>query len=284
MLISLQYSLYKALRKMQYKQYPLVLFATTLLLALTQRASFAFGLTPQPQPSASSFYQSQLGYQMADGSGTGIVRVTTPISLAAGATLGFKKTLKNAFPSWNITYATQDLNGTFNIDLYYPSFEPNIQQVGGSIKLDYNAGLDDPQSGRFRLKWIQMVTRQDNTGLKTSFIDIADFQPTPFYPGPSTETTFTDGSTGIPQLTSAFYGQLFLVERTAPKTVTIYNGVLWGWRNVFTPSPPPPPTPPSGSGGGGFRIANLSLNRELPFFNTDSNDTPQISNSSCGWQ
>ena len=29
--------------------------------------------------------------------------------------------------------------------------------------------------------------------------------------------------------------ELYLVEETSPKTVTIYNGIKWGWKNTYIP-------------------------------------------------
>ncbi len=92
-----------------------------------------------------------------------------------------------------------------------------------------------------------------------------------------------------------------MVEETEPKTVTIYNGIRWGWKNKFIPercpnnnsycstSKPPSPTdpPPScdsssggggsggGSGGGGCSESNWAgtNNRELPLFQEDEFDS-----------
>lgn len=76
-----------------------------------------------------------------------------------------------------------------------------------------------------------------------------------------------------------WYAELYLVQETAPKTVTIYNGISWGWNNTFTPSSPislPPIRCDGSSGGGGcFTTASDIAIRELPLSDFDSGDPNQ---------
>ncbi|WP_026098655.1 PEP-CTERM sorting domain-containing protein [Kamptonema formosum] len=61
-----------------------------------------------------------------------------------------------------------------------------------------------------------------------------------------------------PQYNHYWSAELYLVEPTAPKQVTIYNGISWGWKNEVVPEP----TTVMGSGLGMTMMFGAWLNKK----------------------
>jgi hypothetical protein len=307
---------------MQLQRYFSVLLTTPLLVALTSHSGLAFSVNlPAAAPDSPCKLFSAYCVSRTYRSPTfGTVTTTlAPVSrLPIGGTAAFLNLLNSSIwaqNGWTFQKAKLLLIGSFDIKAYAAYADPNRPSVGATIQIDYNPGStsfrQDPIGSN--VHWIQRVVSNHATratingttdlghGNNEDKIDVFTGQTipaftnvfNPFYDtsSPAANSTSFGDLIGRPDLTENhnWSAQLFLVELTAPKTVTIYNGISWGWSNTFTPPPPPPPppTPIGGSGGGGFRIANISLKPELPMFDTDSKDSnnySQIPNSTCGWQ
>ncbi|NER03709.1 MAG: PEP-CTERM sorting domain-containing protein [Okeania sp. SIO3C4] len=235
------------LPKMQLRQqYSLGFFATTLLVVLTSQSSFAFTITPA-QPGASMTFDPSEEYTLPDGrKGITTLDPLSVTEITRGGTAGFLAQLRAEFPAtagWNFTAAAADLAGSFNIDIYDAQGTPG--RVGAEFQLQYNPGAGDPTSAGNDLHWIQRVVNNHNIttnpghGNPENVIDIPLGQTNPFYDQiPGIIGTDEDTLYDFPGRTDAdenhfWFAELYLVEETAPMTVTIYNGVRWGWRNTI---------------------------------------------------
>ena len=295
---------------MKIKQYCLTILASTCLLPLMEKNGAAFQLTF----GSNSYIEYEQNYELYDARerffGEGTVQMAAPFSIELGGTDDFMNTLKNTFQDWTFEPAEQDLEGSFELQLY----DSNVVQlqdggrirleIGGQIILDYKPGINDPRPERNELHWIQRVvsnhSRETNQhGDDENVIDIYPGQNNPFYdliptlPFYLGGTRFVDGPRR-PDITNdhLWLAELYLVEvkdPNKPKKVTIHNGISWGWRNIFTPVQASAPTDPppacdtsgggggsgGGSGGGGCSESNWAgtNNRELPLFQEDEFDS-----------
>ncbi|MFN9965203.1 MAG: hypothetical protein ACK52F_00325, partial [bacterium] len=224
-------------RKMQQKQYSLGFFTTTLLVVLTSQSSFAFTITP-PQPGASITYDPSEEYILPDGrQGVTTLDPLSVTSIARGGTAAFLATLKAAFPAWNFNKAANDLAGSFDVEVYDALGTPST--VGADFRLQYNPAGGDPTPANNELHWIQRVVNNHKLGAPHGTlddkIDIVPSQDNPFYDtfGDADEDSFHDFPKRFDADKNHFwFADLYLVELTAPQTVTIYNGVRWGWTNT----------------------------------------------------
>jgi PEP-CTERM putative exosortase interaction domain len=223
--------------------------------------------------------------------------------------------------TFNKAQSNQNIQGYFEIGVYKPYAQPSTNggvTVGADIQIVYHpvAGQDPMGSN---VHWIQrvvsnhaLVTYSNGVqelkpfGTNEDKIDVVEEQKdpnlkaqvgsqtiilgpnpifTPYYDTVSPNANpiyFEDFSTRPNgQDNHDWYAELYLVQETTPKTVTIYNGISWGWNNTFTPSPPPislPPLPCDGSSGGGGCVTTASdiAIRELPVSDFDSGDPNQL--------
>ena len=218
--------------------------------------------------------------------------------------------------SWtfNKAQSNQNIQGYFQIGVYKPYAQsPPNDSVGADIQIRYHpvAGQDPMGSN---VHWIQRVV--SNHALITHSSGVKELQPfgtnedkidvaqeqkdpnlkaqvgsqtiilgpnpifTPYYDTVSplaNQISFEDFSSR-PDIKDNhdWYAELYLVQETAPKTVTIYNGISWGWNNTFTPSPCN-----GSSGGGGCPTVTATATasdiaiRELPLSDFDSGDPNQ---------
>ena len=287
-------------KNMKLRQYSLVGIATTLIVGITGEIGLAFSFTvpsrsPLPcDPFISSYCSPHsLTLPGVDG-GTVTTTLYSVSSVPLGGTTSMFNLLTNsvwAKNGWKFQRATTDLSGSFGIKIYNAYAE--VATVGANIQLLYSPKDQDPIGSN--VHWIQrlrtnhgvIVTRSGLTKLAHGIVDdkIDVFQeqtqlnyqdpqnpqkPTfnPFYDTYSdlaNQISFEDilGRDDIYE-SHYWYADLYLVQETAPKTVTIYNGIRWGWQNKFTqPTQPPPPCNGS-SGGGGCRTALASNFTDTP--------------------
>ncbi len=260
---------------MKSRQYSLAFLAATLLVTLTKQSSSAFTITFHPSVDPSSV----ANYYLSDGS-QGTVQTALVSSLTLGGTMQFIDKLEETFPTsqgWIFNPASQDLEGSFEIRTYYANVQGNPPGVGSQFQLFYNPAGSDPTPAGNQLHWIQRVVNNHNLtnnpghGNNEDVIDVPLGQTNPFYdliPGISftDEDDFADGPTRPdPWNEHTWFAELHLVEIpdpvNAPKTVTIYNGISWGWRNTVTP--PNTGGGCNGSSGGGG-CAGTFVSQELP--------------------
>ncbi len=211
--------------------------------------------------------------------------------LPHGGTTTFKNTLSlwSSFKSeqgrsgWSLNAAAEDLKGSFEVITYQAcspkdgcggastsvsDIHKTYRGVGSLFHLKYHPGKGDPQPGEGKLHWIQIV--QANYGSNTPgasrmhgvpFIDNFNKKQNPYYDRPNSpfagEDFFMDRPySPVASRDNYFKAQLYLVQETTPprskkRTITIYNGIKWGWKNTVTrrkepvpvPLPVPSPTP-----------------------------------------
>ena len=227
------------------QRYSLSFLATTLLIALTTQSSLAFSINPLGPLGATQNWDPDESYTLTDGR-TGITRLnpTAAQSLTRGGTTSLLTLLSSNFPNWTFNPAGNDLAGSFEVQIYDAVGTPN--QVGAQFRLQYIPGINDPTPNGNNLHWIQRVfdnhniTNNPSHGNSENVIDIGSGVTNPFYDTAfdASETHFFDFSRrGDANNNHNWLAELYLVDQTAPETVTIYNGVQWGWNNEVVPEP-----------------------------------------------
>ena len=245
--------------------YSLGVFSTTVLVALNSQPSSAFTIKPPPPAGATGTYHSgPLKYTALSKNWT--VELDPKLVTVANEKekMAFKDFLdKSKFGTetdpdkkWTFTLGPE-LNGDFTILNYFAckpettcksNLGPPLKNgVGAAIDIKYNRGDNDPpyntnmpSDATNGIHWIQIYDASDLTPRMA--IDVDDKQTSPYYddgnpPGTAdmSKGLFADVPYRIPvvELTDAF--TLFLVKQTAPRQVTIYSGVRWGFKNVPEP-------------------------------------------------
>lgn len=256
---------------MQSKLYPVAILGTTLMVTLTTQSSVAFNITG-PTESYVPSVLAPVGNKRIDV----LLEPRSIKSIKLGGTNGLLNVLRRAFPSWTFLRAPKEkeLKGSFEIKTYkacgpltpcQPGLEtPQIGGVGAYLSLDYNPVGDDPNPVTERVYWIQRVKSNHKGGsvihgTVENIIDINPGQKNPFY---SKAPFFSDSPYRIDPLNNHdWFAELYLVkQKPGTRTVTIYNGIQWGWKNRVSRRNFCPPTMSSGnvvvansnSGGGGI--------------------------------
>ena len=289
----------------------------TLLVLLTDRSSNAFSVTGT-QTGSQLPYTPKDPFTGKDIPATGTVKtydISSLTPLDVSTSNEFMTALQNSgFSDWTFNKG-MDLKGSFNVLKYLPcnpdtacgvSQNPNSAnvikkgQVGAVLDLKYISGNGDPQLGATeetnKIHWIQQVVLKktypgdSSSTITENFIDIGPQSgqvQLPYYdasyslfPDSPSLDRFIDRAYQDTFINYTFLANLYLVEETAPKIVTIYNGVSWGWESKFTP----PPTGGDGcdgsSGGGGcptVASVNKTLNQNLSHFNSSYASQPSKS-------
>jgi|GEM_PF-4879744 len=233
----------------------LPLIAVAALLFVSCQMALGFSITPA-QPGASINYDATRNY--TSGAYTGVAS-NNPISvtgLVRGGTAGFLTDVKTDYTgyaykgsTWTFNAAGADLTGTFDIEKY-DILGPLNNTLGTEFQLKYTPGKGDPIADPDRAKntvhWIQRVIDNHNIttnpghGNAEDIVDIGKTQVTPYYDDPtfSLPPVFYDfPSRNDPTKAHSWTAELYLVQETAAKTVTVYNGVKWGWQNTVVPEP-----------------------------------------------
>jgi hypothetical protein len=251
-------------KKMSLPRYSLGLFVTPLIVAITSQKCEAFSITPVGGGAFQSYvpevkYDSERGKVFLDP-----LNVT---EVKLGGTDAFLSVLKSSFKSkgWNFISSDKALAGSFNIQSYTANYSPlrpyNTQDVVWSdLLLTYSPSASgdilpnqvNPTPQNNNLHWIQWIVSNHGGkqyrnnqvvdlghGNGDNNIDIFADADSPFYDESSdlaTEYTFYDSPLRADiKENHNWAAELYLVEETGPKTVTIYNGIKWGWKNTYTP-------------------------------------------------
>ncbi|MBN3910281.1 MAG: hypothetical protein HWQ35_28180 [Nostoc sp. NMS1] len=254
-------------------------------------------------------------------------RYVAPIQL--GGTRAFLNMFKNdvRWQGWNFESSKKNLYGNFEISNYYgcgaqtlcAKEDPNPKNhirggVGANINIKYNPKKTDPKPEQGKIHWIQhivnnhtiydeqqSVSENENLhGVRYDGIDIPPYQnANPYYRG-GNERDALSGKSEFSAFDRPYrpdaknphtwFAELYLVEETAEREVTIYNGIRWGWINrvyrrknplpipipigipeipKFEPIPIPIPKIPDlvcnpGSGGGGCSTSQPSPSPSIP--------------------
>lgn len=234
-------------------------------MTLTSRESFAFSITPVGG-GASQTYVPEVKYD--SGQGKVFLNPSKFNEAKLGGTDPFLTVLKNTFSSkgWNFISSNKTLAGSFNIESYTANYGPihNVTPnnvVSSDLLLTYHPSKSgnilsnqvNPTTQNNNLHWIQWILSNHGSkvykngkledlghGNGDNKIDVYADADSPFYDEsiPSNiKGTFYD-SPYRSDITENhnWDAELYLVEETAPKTVTIYNGIKWGWKNTYTPA------------------------------------------------
>ncbi len=244
----------------------LVALVTTFMVGLTTQSAVAFTITPQPgvfnkltrTGGASIRYKPIAVYDTGIIKGMTYLNPTYVEELELGGTQDFLRKLEEEFgqdKGWR--YETgENLNGRFDIEYYYAcgdqqpcggdllnprtrsNFASRNDGVGSAFQLRYYPGQGDPTPGGNTLHWIQRaISVYDRY---EDVIDKGNQNENPYYDtlGAANEEYFVDRPYDAPRKNNLFDAQLYLVEVkdpiNAPQTVTIYNGVKWGWKNKIS--------------------------------------------------
>ncbi len=209
------------------------------------------------QPSAVTSYRYADIYTLPGGEQRASVLNPEGVQLLMrGGTETFIETLEREFPHWAFTPAQEDLTGSFIIQNYYAcglatencGSERSVEgaHVGAFIDVTYQPGPGDPAPGNSELHWIQRVFSNHDVvagfGVNSDRIDNENDVIDPVL-GPCDESPYYDCAflagedyfVDRPQRTVAqendivWGAELYLVEQTGNRQVTIYEGMKWGW-------------------------------------------------------
>lgn len=224
---------------------------------------YAFSIVPAASTDSTAFVPSQSYTLQNDNNG---VVTRNPIgftSIKPGGTEDFLAQLKREYPEsrgWRFIAASQELKGSFKVSAYNVFFNGAL---GGGFSFDYLPQGDDPLTADgVRLHWIQRIVSNHKRGSahgtpenriafqgqskkskqpETPFFDVVPAKKVSESVPPHFE--FSVGKND-PENEHQWYSEVHLVSVSTknPKTVTIYNGVRWGWENRVAPSPSSPPT------------------------------------------
>lgn len=235
---------------------------TTLgLLCLAVAPANSFDIQPA-QPDANTTYQFVDVYTLPGGVQKSVTLNPAGVEeLILGGTDTFLATLRSEFPDWTFTSADSDLEGSFNVQNSYACGTGTLDcgteravpstVVGSFIDITYTPDDGDPTAAANDLHWIQRlisnhalgaggghgvnVDKIDNDSGQTE-PDLGDCDDVPYYDCGyfAGETFFVDrpSRTGDSENNHVWSAELYLVEQTAAETVTVYNGVRWGWQNT----------------------------------------------------
>jgi len=244
------------------QRYSLSFITTTLLIALTTESSLAFTINPPGNSTAQYLfvqpytYTNDLDIQTLGLTTLNPINVT---SITRGGTTGFLATLRREFQDWTFNPAPTDLAGSFRVQKYIAKYLPQdaIYEagVGAELELQYDYGEGDPKPEDSKLHWIQRVVsnHRGTHGTNQDNIDIRFNAQEPYYDiafgrQPFDERTFYDLSQREVENSHNWLAELYLVKETAPKQVTIYNGIQWGWSNNHSVQSVPEPLTILGAG------------------------------------
>jgi hypothetical protein len=179
-----------------------------------------------------------------------------PVELLRGGTPNFLYVLGQMYPEskgWKYVTADQDLSqNSLKVHSYDVRGKVDFVGIEGSADMKTDLGFDveyvpaagtkDPTKS---VQWIQVVTEMTYSGgqlVKTDeFVDVGNGNINPYY-----NSTYNADSRNLvdsPGDTATFtqhvwYAETYLVTGgNFPGTVTIYNGIGWGWENHPVPEP-----------------------------------------------
>lgn len=219
--------------------------------------AWAFSIVPAASPDSTAFVPSQSYPLQNDKSG---VVTRNPIgftSIQPGGTEDFLTQLKSEYPpsrGWKFIAAAEELKGSFKVSAYHVFFNGAL---GGGFAFDYLPQGDDPvTTDGTRLHWIQRIVSNHKRGSahgtpenRIAFLGQSkkSKQPeTPFFDlAPEKKSSQSipprfryDAGKNDPENEHQWFSEVHLVSVSTKdsKTVTIYNGVRWGWENRLVPS------------------------------------------------
>lgn len=266
---------------MPFQQNLIGYLTATLLLTLGSKSTFAFTLTPTQPGDSDGTYRYSDSYDNGQGEVTldawpvwdgrrylpsvGMVHEIRP-----GGTDDLLSLLNKQFGNFWEFVPKGNLNGSFNVENYYPC-NPNYactldggrisNAVGAAFKLNYFPEADDPVGNT--IHWIQRILvnwsidengQVINDQVAVDRLDITPGARSPYYdesfPGAANSNVFRDlPHIQIPytRTNHYFHAETYLVNEILggtvdPETgivkrkVEIYNGVKWGWENKFIPN------------------------------------------------
>lgn len=238
------------------------LFLSLILIIALHGPAHAFDITPNTSAAGALFVSSE-SYRTQKGISGVVTR--SPISfesIARGGTEGFIAELKASFPetaSWKFIAANEDLKGSFSISKYYVFVNgEDVSGCGGGFVFDYLPKESDPvATDSIKLHWIQRIVsnHRTNSAHGTEENKIVFWKSEKGKKQPETPFFDVDPKSGKKAKLSAsrslpphfeyetgkndpendhnWSSEVYLasIDRKKPKSVTIYNGIRWGWTN-----------------------------------------------------
>lgn len=170
-----------------------------------------------------------------------------PIQLQRGGTVNFLAVLGAAFNTWTFNTAPASLSASalrvHSYDVFGSAGYVGIEQTPNiGFHVEYRPAGADPVAN---MHWIQVVTNNHALGAGGGHGVIANIVDNggaidPFYDtlGAADGRDFIDAPGRLDGNQSHFWiADLFLVQQTGATTVTIFDGVRWGWVNAPVPEP-----------------------------------------------
>lgn len=227
------------------------------------KTACAFSIITELPVSSNSFVPS-IAYKTENGIPGILTRQPIEFSSSKrGGTEEFLMALGTDFPpnrGWKFVPAKEDLQGYFSVAEYYVFFNGKVG--GGGFSFNYIPSGNDPVTdGDTELHWIQRVvsnhkrhsghgTPENRIGIKSSVINKVTV---PFF-----DVVQKNGKRNPPPTKAApphfeydvarddlgndheWKAETYLVSinRKNPKTVTVHNGVAWGWKNIVNRETP----------------------------------------------
>lgn len=229
------------------------------------RSAQAFSIVPKPA-AASNFFVPSIPYTLSDGKSGVITRLPISfVSISRGGTKDFLAALKAEFPEskgWKFLAAEDDLKGSFSVSTYYviQRGTGDVMGCGGSFAFDYIPGENDPITDHAtELHWIQRIVSNHKKGAEHGVAENSIISSKPNKKNKRPDVPFFDivakgsSSSAIPphyeydsgkvdpENDHQWNAEVYLasINKNDPKTVTIYNGVSWGWENRILTEPTP---------------------------------------------
>lgn len=170
-----------------------------------------------------------------------------PIQLARGGTPNFLAVLGAAFNTWTFNTAATSLTASalrvHSYDVFGSPGYVGIEQVPNiGFHVEYRPGVGDPTAN---MHWIQVVTNNHalggggGHGVGANIVDNGGAAD-PFYDtlGAADDRHLIDAPGRLDGNQSHIWtADLYLVQVTGLQTVTIYDGLRWGWANAPVPEP-----------------------------------------------
>ncbi len=251
----------KATQKIPLTKCSLIWLATSFLIGIASQSAGAFTITPSRglfgwNNGASIRYLPKKKYSDDKFDVETWLDPKLVKEIKRGGTRDFLRTLKESFTEedgWLFISTDNDLEGRFDIEYYYACAltvcgddlispksgyaTPVEGGVGAGFRLRYYPAGGDPDLNTSALHWIQRFTSITKDGFRDE-IDTGEYhRATPFYDitGDATKIIFQDRPYQNIWHNIIWDAELYLAEvkepANAPKTVTIYNGIQWGWKS-----------------------------------------------------
>lgn len=170
--------------------------------------------------------------------------------LPVGGTPKFLSKVRADYPNWTFNSSPNGLSGDLIVNQHSvcsPIILCSVRggSIGSILDLSYAPAFNDLIVDDNQAHWIQIVEnnhsvpaadefQRDSHGIPEFITDVSPNATTPYYDDGSTASAISFLDT--PRRPDEFeehdwLAELYYVQETAPETVTVYDGISWGWKN-----------------------------------------------------